>query len=102
MDELDIDPCSNDCIFGRIKGMSTNGGCQHLKLELVETRRLLRKAGHKIQRFQARVAELEQELKLCDSEYMEEILAEVSKKMSEKRRTTMQVTFVTKDKSDEG
>lgn len=42
-------PCGDgSCIFGPPEGMRTNGGCQHLKLDLAETRRLLRRAlaGH--------------------------------------------------------
>lgn len=38
-----LSPCSDgNCIFGRPKGMHTNGGCMHLKLSLPETQRLLR------------------------------------------------------------
>lgn len=42
----DLKPCSDvNCILRLepAKGMVTNGGCQHLKLDLDETRRLLQK-----------------------------------------------------------
>jgi hypothetical protein len=75
--------CSDHgCVWGHPGGMGTNGGCQHLKGELVPSRRIIRQLGKalreervEVDRFQARVdadevsiAELEAESKRLRSD----------------------------------
>lgn len=39
----ELRPCSHGCPFGTLKGMGTNGGCEHLQLGIVGLRHLLQR-----------------------------------------------------------